>query len=199
MGQGRRYTVDTHPERDKIIKAIIRGERSLRDIGRQYKIAVSCLAGYLRDKLAVQSAKILAKDGDKNGANLLQRVETIMLRMQKLYDACDEYLQDPENGEKYYLGPRAHEMQVVYEKPGKGKRVRVKEPLDRLLEKISGKGLFPVEVYSKYADPRKLIIDTASVLSKQLELIGKITQQLPQADTTVNILVINPKNSNFKE
>jgi hypothetical protein len=157
------------------------------------------MCGYLKDKLAADAAKVLAKEGNKNGANLLQRIETIMLRMQKLYDACDDYLRDPENGERYYLGPRAHEMQVVYETCSGKKTVRKKATLARLLEQLSKKKLDPVEVYTKYADPRKLIIDTASVLSKQLELIGKITQQLPQSDTTVNVLVVNQKAGDFKE
>jgi hypothetical protein len=199
MRTGRKYTVDTHPDRDKIIKAIIRGETSLRNIGKQYGVSIACLAGYLKDKLAAQSAKVLAKEEDKNGANLLQRIETIMVRMQKLYDACDDYLQDPENGERYYLGPRAHEMNVVYETRSGKKTMRKKATLSRLLEQLAKKKMDPVEVYTKYADPRKLIIDTASVLSKQLELIGKITQQLPQADTTVNVLVINHKAGDFKE
>jgi hypothetical protein len=200
MGQGRRYTVDTHPDRDKIIKAIIRGDQSLRNIGKQYGVSIACIAGYLKDKLAVQSAKVLAREGDKNGKSLLGRVETIMTRMQKLYDACDDYLQDPQNGEKYYLGPRAHELQVVYEEPAGKKTRRRKASLDYLLKTKIAKNKLPLEVSSKYADPRKLIIDTAAVLSKQLELIGKITQQLPQeGNTTVNVLVINPKSENFKE
>jgi hypothetical protein len=162
---------------------------------------VSCLAGYLRDKLAVQSAKILAKDGEKYGKGLLDRVETIMIRMQKLYDACDEYLQDPQNGEKYYLGPRAHELQVVYEEPSGKKTVRRKAPLDYLLKTKADKNKAWLEVSSKHADPRKLIIDTASVLSKQLELIGKIMGQVPGegGNTTVNVLVLNTKAEKYRE
>jgi hypothetical protein len=156
------------------------------------------MCGYLKDKLAASAAKVLAKEGDKNGKGLLDRVEAIMTRMQKLYDACDEYLQDPENGEKYYLGPRAHELRVVYEEPSGKKTVRKKATLDHLIKTLKAKGKTPLEVSSRYADPRKLIIDTASVLSKQLELIGKITQQLPQeGGSTVNIMVINKKSEDF--
>jgi transposase len=193
--RGRKYTVDTHPDRDKIIKAIISGERSLRNIAEQFGVSIACISGYLKGKLANQAAAVLSKEGDRHGRNLLDRIETIMVRMQKLYDACDEYLTDPENPERYDLGPKAWEIDIVYQASNKktGKLYKKSASLQELLNRLETK-TEALEIRFKHSDPRKLIIDTASVLSKQLELIGRIQGQLQEGgDTTVNVLVINQK------
>jgi transposase-like protein len=197
MRQGRKYSVDEHPQKEKIVKAIIKGDKSLRDIAKLFDIHTSCIARYLNDRLISRAAAVAKREEEQHGKSLLDRVENVMVRMQKLYDACDEYLQDPKNPERYDLGPKSWEIDIVYRtvEPDTGKMIVRKESLDALLLKLDSSGYQPWEVKFKHADPRKLIIETANSLSKNLELIAKIQGAVQEAggDTTVNVLVINTK------
>jgi predicted transcriptional regulator len=196
--QGRRWTVDTHPEREKIIAAMIKGEQSLRSIAEQFGISSACITRYMQGKLASQAGAVLAEESDRNGSALLKRVETVMKRMQKLYDACDEYLQHPDDPNRYELGPKAWEIDVAYRLPdpkNPKRTVSGHDTLNNLLAKCESKKNWPTSIRMMHSDPRKLIIDTASVLSKQLELIAKIQGKIqgPDGNTVVNVLVVNQK------
>jgi hypothetical protein len=196
--RGRKYTVDTHPDREAIIAAIIRGDRSLRNIAAQFNLPTTCVATYVKYKLASQAAAVMAADGEKNGTNLLGEIRLLMKRMNKLYDACDEYLQHPDDPEKYDLGPKAWEIDVTYRMPdakNPKKLTSGRDTLNNLLARLEKRRIQPLSVWFRHTDPRKLIVDTAGVLSKQLELIAKIEGrvQLFGGDTTVNVLVINRK------
>ena len=195
---GRRWEVDTHPERETIIAALVKGEQSFRSIGKHFGISAAAITRYMHDKLAAQAAAVLAEDSEQKGANLLKRIEKIMKRMQKLYDACDEYLQHPEDPERYDLGPKAWEIDVAYRIPDPKSRTKTisgHDTLNGLLAKLEAGNIKPLSIRLRHSDPRKLIIETASVLSKQLELIAKIQGQVQvfSGDTTVNVLVVSPK------
>jgi len=196
--QGRRRTVDTHPEREKIIAAMIKGEQSFRIIADQFGIPVSCITRYMRDKLTAQAGAVMAKEGAGNGSALLNRVETVMKRMQKLYDACDEYLRHPDDPDRYELGPKAWEFDIAYRFPdprNPKKYIAGHDTLNNLLAKCEAGNIRPLSVRFRHSDPRKLIIETAAVLSKQLELIAKIQGKIdgPGDNTVVNVLVVNGK------
>lgn len=110
-----------------------------------------------------------------------------MDRMRKLYDACDDYLKDPANPDRYELGPRAWEIDIVYRtvEPDTDKMITRKESLDTLLLKLDEHGYQPWEVRMKHADPRKLIVETAGAITRQLELMAKIEGSIQ--DTVVNV------------
>jgi hypothetical protein len=196
--QGRRWTVDTHPEREKIIAAMVKGEQSFRSIADHFGISSACITRYMQDKLASQAGEVLAGNAEKNGGALLKRIETVMKRMQKLYDACDEYLQHPDDPNRYELGPKAWEIDVAYRMPdpkNPERTVSGHDTLNNLLAKCETKKIQPMSIRMTHSDPRKLIIYTASVLSKQLELIAKIQGKIqgPDGNTVVNVLVVNQK------
>jgi len=196
--QGRRWTVDTHPDRDKIIAAMVKGEQSLRNIAKQFGITNASVTRYMNDKLTVQASAVMAEDAEKNGSALLGRITKVMTRMQKLYDACDEYLQHPDDPNRYELGPKAWEIDVAYRIPDPENRKKLitgQDTLNNLLAKCKAGNVKTTSIRFRYSDPRKLIIDTANVLSKQLELIGRIQGEVQTygGDTVVNVLVINQK------
>jgi len=191
---GRRYTVDTHPKKAMIIKALLRGD-GFRDIAGKYGVPKSCLHSYLEVHIAEQVAKLraeeqtaLAKEAD---STLKGNIEYVMQRMRKLYDACDEYLQDPDNPGKYDLHPRAWEFDVVYREvePDTGRMITKKASLAWLLEKVDEQGYQPWEVKMKSADPRNLIVQTANAIAKQLELLAKLEGKI--SGQVVNITNYN--------
>lgn len=134
-----------------------------------------------------------------DGKLVLEEIDYIMSRMKKLYDACDEYLTDPKAPDKYTLIPYAHELDILYTieetmKDARGgsytKTVKIRDNLKNILDRVMDQvgGDF-VEVKYKHADPRRLIIDTAAVLTKQLETIARI-HGLIKEGVTINITQI---------
>ena len=177
---GRRVTVESHPQRDAIVKAVISGRKSYQDIAERYAIPKSTLCFYVKERLMPAAAKVKAVEQKKEGDAFLNRIETAMVRVQKLYDACDEWLTDPKNPDKYSLDERADEVVVIYNEAvasmnGDVKMVRKSDLLQELLDRIETHSTKTViKLDSKRTDPRKLILDNALVLNKQLELLAKI-------------------------
>jgi len=188
---GRRVTVDNHPQREAIVKALIAGKTSYQAIGTRFNIPKSTIATYVRERLrpivAIQHQKQVVKE-QKEGDAFLNRIETAMVRVQKLYDACDKWLLDSDNPNEYNLDPRASEYTVIYLEPETEgqQRKRNKCSLQQLLDRIEASGREKLLVESKTADVRKLLLDTAMVLNKQLELLAKI-QGLVKDNLSVTI------------
>jgi hypothetical protein len=179
------WAVEEHPKKTQIIKSLISGV-SQRTVGDRYDISKTAIQRYLTKHLAEVAAKAVTERTLTDGNSVLTEIEKIIHRMRMMLDACHEYLQDPDNKEKYFLGPRENEIDVVYRefdeegKPSETKRATLEE-----LRKEIATGRQVLSVHYKYADPRRLILDTADTLTRQLELIGKI-QGLVQ-DVTINI------------
>lgn len=102
-------------------------------------------------------------------------------RVNLLFDACDRWLRDADDPSRYDIGLRAEEVKVTYFEPGQdGDMGRLrKASLAHLLAKIEGGG-YQVEGWggSRTADPRELILKTATRLQGQIELLAKLTGEL---------------------
>lgn len=180
--------LDTHPKRNEIINALIKGELSRIEIAKKYGIAKSTINKYLKENLAERAAQAAIKRNLDNGEEILKAIDRIMERAQKMYDACDEYLTDPKDPKKYFLGPRADEVEIIYEytveSGDKEYTKKERDSLKNMLDRLKGKDV--VGVKYKYADPRDLLLKTANVLNRQLELIAKIQGEIKE-QVQVNI------------
>lgn len=185
---GRKWTVDTHPKRDQIIKALISGQ-SQRTIADRFDIPKTCLQNYLSEHLAPQAAEALVQRRLSTGKDILDELERVMGTMQRLYSACEEYLQDPEDPSKLYLGPRGWEVEVVVrdmrEKKPVLRRIRLDDLLDEALKKHPQLSL--VSAHYHHADPRDTVVKVGAVLTKQLELVGRILGEVK--DVKVNLTI----------
>lgn len=182
----RKYEVDQHPHKDRIIKALARGD-TYREITGRYGVTKSALSRYLREKLLPKAAEAKEAQDLRDGAQLLKEIERIMERVNKMYDACDAYLQDPQDPSRYYLGPRGEEIRVVYvELDEEGNPSRKTDTLQVLLDRLSGRNV--LEVRYKHADPRELVLKSALTLKSQLELLARVQGQIK--DIAVNITAI---------
>jgi transposase len=196
---GRKFSIDTHPEREQIaaeiIAAVVTGEKSLRVIANQYNLSVSSVQRYLKSRIAGKAAEEAAKRDP--GKTLLDRIEAVIERLQKQYDAIDAELRDPEQSGRYFFGPKTWEIDVVH-KTWNGKKWEYrKERLDKLLAKLDGSGYHPSEVLSRAGDPRDLINKTATALGKQLELIAKIQGMIKETvDNQFNFMIMIAKGKN---
>jgi hypothetical protein len=106
-------------------------------------------------------------------------IDRVFRRLNKLLDACDRWLTDPDDPELYTLDVRDNELDVIYldygDLTGEGNPKRKRAHLSALLAMIREEGKAEaVKVYSKHADPRDLIIKAAAEIKGQLELIGRL-------------------------
>lgn len=184
----RRPEIDSHPQKDKIINALVM-VRPFREISALYGVSMSALSRYLRDHLVKRAAIAEEKRVERDGRTILEQLDGVMGRMTRMYDACHEYLKDPNDPDKYFLGPRAEEVEIVtygYDENGRPTR-QEKHQLDTLLKQIESADRQVVSLRHTGTDPRLLILKTAEVLTRQLELIAKIRGAVVQHVTINNI------------
>lgn len=121
--------------------------------------------------------------------NVLEELCASLQRVNMLYDACDEWLRDPDDPERYDLNPRAEEIDVIYsvDVPTRigARRVTRKRKLSELLAKAQDEdGLpftAPPTVQTKQADPRKLILQTAAEVRGTVGQAAEIARLLADA------------------
>jgi hypothetical protein len=187
------YSVDKHPKKNAIIRDLV-NQVPYTQIAGNYGMTVNAVQRYATQKLRMNAAKALAK-GQYDGAQLLARIEDTIVYVQKMYDACNDWLQDPEDHSKYNLDPRAYEHDVIYNwvltnQEGNETRIRKKASLQELLERAMRDDEEIIKVESKISDPRKLILETAQTLNKQLETLAKIAgvvQEVTNVDVNVSV------------
>lgn len=180
----RRCSICIHPDRDKIDRALLAGE-AYRRIAAQFSLSEASVRRHRADHLSpilVQAEEAARAD------SLLDQLQAVMARVQKLFDACDGWLIDPEDPSRYEIGPRAEDIQVVYSEEGPdGRRTRRKARLSNLLAQ-AGEGRRGFEVVEvKHADPRELVLKTANTLRAALEMMFKVTE-IKELETRLNEL-----------
>ena len=187
-----RFKVESHPQRKQIVKDLINQVPYLA-IASKYDLSETSVRRYAYGRLYQNAAKLL-ESGQYDGANLLARIEDTIVNVQKMYDACDDWLTDPDHPEKYSLDPRAEELKVIYTKQemgddGEMHTERATKDLQALLDMVEDEFNYDIKaVETKRADPRSLVLQTAQVMSKQLELLGKVAGVVKEAgNVTVNI------------
>lgn len=177
------YAIDVHPQRDEIIQDILDG-KSRASIRKKYGLSNdSVIKNFLEKRLMGPIAEKKLEKRDESAAVLQEKLDRIQSYLDKLIDSCDEFLSDPLSPGKYYMGDRADELMVVYEREeeldnGKIIRRRYSEDLQSLLDRGLRNGETALQVKSTRMDIRKLLLDTLSVSQKQIEMIGRITGQM---------------------
>jgi hypothetical protein len=182
--------VDSHPLKAEIVAALVEGNASHTEIAKTYGVSRQSITRFMALNLMDRAAREMDERQRRDGAALVNRIERDHERLQKLFDACDDWLRDPANPELYTLCPRMNEIEVVYEGVnGNGNIVNKKALLSTLLARCVPNGdENVVEVKFKQTDPRKLIIDTAVAMRGNIEIIAKLQQIIKDtASLTLNL------------
>ncbi|MCC6596979.1 MAG: hypothetical protein IT477_10765 [Rhodanobacteraceae bacterium] len=210
-------SVCSHPKRGEIDQALARGEPN-RSIALGFALSIDSVKRHRSNHLAGTIAKANRAAERKVAAVVEEKIEREQIRsldtmtelqnifdsMNRMLDACDAWLTDPDNPTQYELGPRAHEVNIVYESKigekndGTPILSRRKEPLSVLIAKVEKHWQVDsvLLVEHKSADPRKLIIDTANQLRSNIELLARIQGQITESAEQINIvnlLVVRPE------
>lgn len=195
-GPGRAYSIDKHPQRKEIIQDLINQMPYLTVSQRYPGLSESAVHRYATQKLRKKASSALL-DGHYEGAALLERVEDTIFYVQKMYESIDAYLRDPTDPNRYDLSARAEEIDVIYTKylfdeDGKvADKIRQRAPLQILLDRaLQDFEISTMLIDTRKVDIRKLLIETAATLTKQLEVLAKIAGVVKEVSkTTVNTSV----------
>lgn len=228
-----RCSICDHPSRVEIDSALANPDRPLRSIARQYDLIhttlnrhkLNCIGKGLlklreaRDEVvAVQKIESATayrnavaeqvENGQLLAAVTVEReIAKLFERVNKLYDACDGYLENPQLPGTYVLDARASEIRIVWEEvteesADSPKPVWVKKTgtLQEALALAFSNGhrrlvrTNPI----RYSDPRELILKAAGELRQTVDLLAKlegryrpVEKELHQGDTIQLSLVVN--------
>ena len=166
----RKCTICTHPQREAIDTALVKGD-SIRDIAGRFEISRSALSRHKDAHLPVALVQAQRADDENQAVNVLGELQACLERARRLADACDRWLDDPDVPGQYDIGPRAGDVSVIFTEPGPmGKRIRRKARLSSLIEQVEKKGDRQVVLLeTKHADPRELIL---KAIAGQKELLS---------------------------
>jgi len=158
------------------IAADILSGMAIRAVAKKYGVQRTTIDRYIHGKLALAIHDSELRSRLDSAVGIRAKLEGHLARIEKLFDACDEFLSDPDDPSKYYLGPRASEVRVVYyTRDDNGKRVRESALLDDLLARAGER----IEVDSTQfdsMDPRKVVLATAQTATKQLEVLARLIE-----------------------
>ena len=145
--------------------------------------SISKLYGFARDtikrhkKLCISTLLQQANDEKELiGDSIVKQVEADIYMIHKLVKACDEWLTDPEDPSKYFLGPRGDEIEILYlgKDPETGREDKLirKATLQEMINTIESEGTFVIKnITHKHADPRELLLKAIAKLEGIVKMI----------------------------
>lgn len=182
--------------REDIERDILRNA-PLMEIQERYGISRSAISRHKLRHLPLPEVSIVHQESEElREINIQDDLKRIYARIWKMLDACDEWLRDPDNPEKYSIDLRDNEIQVIYSfETERGKKVKKKALLSTLIREIkllTPRDMEEIEIVEfKSVDPRSLTLQTANQLQKQLELIAKlmgVLDEKPQINMQIAII-----------
>ena len=135
----------------------------------------NCLTALLMEDSKVKDAMV--------GDSLIKSVQEQIALVQKLIIACDEYLTDPDDPDKYFLGARGDEVDISYqevdEENGRLLPGKQKASLQELIQKVESNGMYIVRgINIKHSDPRELLLKAITKLEGTAKFIFEGSQKL---------------------
>ena len=172
----RKCSICEHKDRQKIDLLLVNSE-ALRKISKRFFVSITALSRHKDKHLPEALSKSKEAKDIEQADQIMIELERCLKRVNKLFDACHEWLTDPVNPEKYTLVPRSDDVDIIYlEYDTDGKPIRRKAKMSNLLALINEKGLNTVSWETRSADPRELILKTAGRLGDLLELLKDIKE-----------------------
>lgn len=166
-----------HPQRREIERALA-NQTSYRNITVQFETSASTVTRHVKHCIPEALEAARQAQAAQAGLNVEREIARIFAQINKVLDACDEWLTDPDDPEKYTLDARSSELHVIYDDYGdvteKGQPKRKRSLLSDLLAKVEGLNIEVGLVATKKADPRDLIVKTAGEIRGQLELYARL-------------------------
>jgi predicted DNA-binding protein YlxM (UPF0122 family) len=118
----------------------------------------------------------------KTQLDAMEELVHSLQRVKRLMDACDTWLRDARDPEKYDIGARSSEILVTYyDIDDDGKARKAKQPLDALLQRVERGGLQVDRSEFRHSDPRELILKTAQEVRQIVATAADLARMLADA------------------
>jgi hypothetical protein len=190
--------VCAHPDRYDIETELMTG-KPVRYVAQNYNLSYHSVQRHKRNHLSRAVLTGIRARKSAHNLSLTEQLKASLDRINKLFDACDEALADPDRPGRYDLSPRAADISVRYTaRDAGGSRRSARAPLSDLLERAEA-GL-PADarvhaVHLRAADPRELLLKTARQLQSELQFVARLAGGIDEAAPapTVNVLIASPE------
>lgn len=188
-GRGRKFT-------DAELRACVEQGKKPVEIATLFKCSQAAVSQRLKQlNLTTISAAVAPVESQrfvKQAIDVLGQLQQNLCRANLLQDACDAWLRDPNDLERYDIGPRAGDVDVIYVvevTTATGFQIQKrKKSLEVLLACLEdgrdadGARFSGVEkVEYKHADPRELILKTHQETRASVALFADLIQKLTDA------------------
>ena len=166
--QGRRCTICTHKKVNEINSKVVEGG-SFRGIARHFDTDDASLMRHVSKCLTIEIAALLREKKIAQAVNVYEEFTEQLAFAKSLRDTAQTYLSDPDDPFQLFIGPQAHEIDVLYydfndmEQVGETERPKKKKAkLNDLLAELAGRGIEGYRVEMKTIDIRKYALDAIS-------------------------------------
>ena len=185
----RPYAVDIHPQCKEIQRELAQGVQ-IKHLSDKYGLSRQALVAYKRNKLPQAIIKSVERRDITDAKQLFGIILKVVQYMETMADSAAEYLRDPDDFNKFYMGARAEEIEVVWEKKegeyesGRPIYRKMKSSLQDLLDIAVNGDDMVTKLKSAHTDPRVLLIKSSDTLSKQMELMISCWKAIDQGSTS---------------
>ena len=190
---GGKSKIFSHPHKPDIDRAIGAREPDRR-IATRFQLSEACVRRYRQKHFPTELAAAREIKRVANADAILQRLELELDSLGKIREAAEDYLRDPDNPQRFVLGPRGWDIDVVYlDKSDKDTPIERKANLQELIDILEDRhdGRF-LHMNVKYKDPAMLLIDAIRSVKPPLELIARVLGVLKEDEGKGgNTIIIN--------
>lgn len=170
-------SICTHPGMPEINRMITDGI-PYREISKQFGQDPASISRHKTKCIPHQMVQVQVSRDLEGGLAVEREVTRLFGRINKLMDACETWLIDPDDKDKYTLEPRGREIDVIYDDHKdlneRGKPTRKRSSLQELIERAEAGDITIEKVETKFADPRELIIKSAAEIRAHLDFYAKL-------------------------
>ena len=191
----RKSKILSHPNEPDIKRAIAAREPYRRIASRFEGISEHCVRTYAKKYFPTELAAAREVERVADSGAIIKRLETELDSLRLMREGAEDWLRDPENPERFKLGPRGYDVDVTYmDNSDKECPIKRTDNLQDLIDRLESKhkiGFLHVNV--KYKDTAMLLIDAIRSVKPPLELIARVLGVLKDKEEGQggNTLIVN--------
>lgn len=161
----RKCTICTHKQVAAINKAICNSD-SYRNIAKQFSVGHVSVLRHVVTCLSMCYQALVEEKRIAQAINVHDEFAEQLAYAKELRETSRMYLSDPDDPFQLFIGPQAHEIDVLYydwnDRDDEGRPKKKKAKLNDLLAELAGRGVEGYRVEMKSIDIRKYALDAIS-------------------------------------
>lgn len=187
--------LERHPKSAAIIRDIVNRRGTYPVIGRRHGISVTQITLWVQRSLAVYVQETAKRKSMRTVEGLLAKLESITEKVDQDIAAFHDYLADPDDPSKLWMGLQAEEIIAHYETEkevpdGKGGlrtvTTRRKSQMSELIQRQADQGRHVFDITVKRDDTRRLYHDAMRLALEVIDRVAKLQGMMKDVHINVN-------------